>query len=183
MKRRQLPPRQRQIEFIGQSTIESLLNDLDGRLFDFYVVFSDFQPHLQRPRIHIRPRHIRDNRNQHRIARLGGRLRIIARGLHLAAISPPKIQFPTGVEADHLGNFLKSGGVGAGVKGTPDATLGRIGARAARQSSAGVDVGQRAALHDHFCGSGFLQSGERDIQIKVGGQRTVDQGIQFRVPK
>jgi hypothetical protein len=61
------------------------------------------------------------------------------------------------------------------------AAAGKIAAGATRGSGAGLEVGKDRAQHPGLIGAGFLQTVERDFNVRVRGDGAVNQGIQLRI--
>ena len=172
-----------EVEFVGEAARVSGLDEVEALLFGVHVGLGNAQAKLQGADIHVLAGDVGDEGDQHIVAGLGGGLGVVFGGFDGAAQAAEKVERPGGVNAGDFGDFFQAGRIAAGVERGGDAALGGIGAGAAGDGAAEFQGRERPAGNGRFLGAGFLKAHQGDLQIGVGDDGPVDQGVERRVIK
>ena len=159
--------RQRHIEFVCESLVETVLHELETLPGGFDVPAGYRDLRLKTTQFDVRASNVGDDRYENRVAGLRGSQRIQMRGLDLATQLAKNIKLPRRNQAAGFVHVIKAGSVARTMQRVRDASASIVGAGSISGARRQLALRKSRANCDEFLGACLLQSRKRDGDIWI----------------
>ena len=170
-----------EIEGVREPPFVARLHEIERLLRGVDAPARSGELHLESPHVEIGTRDIGDHGDEHAIPRFDCCLGIVAARLDLPPEFPEEVDLPAGVEAPDLLDVGDAAAVDRRRQRRSDPVPGQIVPCPEALGRGHSGHGQREAEDDRLLRARLLQPVEGDLDVRIRGDRALDERIELRV--